>query len=169
MMDPTASFTYQAIVDHDEDNAHFVTAEMLDEANILEISRSVLHVLSGNRSSVIEVVNADFAAKSFVLRIDGTEHHIRLRDAVEARVHAMGFDINKNHAQQKEITSPMPGLVLKVLVQPGDQVIPGQPVLVLEAMKMENVLGAPTEGTVGEILIEEGRNVDKGQLLVRFD
>jgi biotin carboxyl carrier protein len=63
----------------------------------------------------------------------------------------------------------MPGLVLKILASEGDQVTEGQPVLVLEAMKMENVLSAPTDGIISEILVTSGKNVNKGQVLVRLD
>jgi biotin carboxyl carrier protein len=81
----------------------------------------------------------------------------------------MGFDVNKNHVKLKQISSPMPGLVLKVLAAEGDEVTEGQPVLVLEAMKMENVLSAPTAGVISEILTQAGKNVNKGQVLVKFD
>ena len=64
------------------------------------------------------------------------------------------------------IVAPMPGKIVRVLVREGDQVRARQPVVVVEAMKMENELRAERDGTVTEILVAEGRTVDSGALLV---
>jgi len=60
----------------------------------------------------------------------------------------------------------MPGKIIRVLVREGDQVRARQPIVVVEAMKMENELRAERDGTVTEILVAEGRTVDSGALLV---
>ncbi|HNA32062.1 MAG TPA: biotin/lipoyl-binding protein, partial [Flavobacteriales bacterium] len=71
-------------------------------------------------------------------------------------------------AAVKEIKAPMPGLVLKVLVKEGDAVKKNEPVLILEAMKMENVIKSPGDGTVKRIHAQEKTAVEKGQLLIGF-
>lgn len=68
-------------------------------------------------------------------------------------------------AGPQRITAPMPGKVVRVLVQPGDTVTARQPVLVVEAMKMENELRSPKDGIVAEIRVAEGTSVDAGSLL----
>jgi biotin carboxyl carrier protein len=68
----------------------------------------------------------------------------------------------------KEIKAPMPGLVLKLLVKEGDTVKKNDPVLILEAMKMENVIKSPGDATVSKIHAQEKTAVEKGQLLVSF-
>jgi biotin carboxyl carrier protein len=60
----------------------------------------------------------------------------------------------------------MPGLVVKVQVEPGQQVAAGTPLVVLEAMKMENQLKAPAAGVVAEVRVLAGAAVEKGQVLV---
>jgi pyruvate carboxylase subunit B len=65
-----------------------------------------------------------------------------------------------------DVQAPMPGLVVNVLVQPGDIVTQNQTVAVLEAMKMENDLPAPTAGTVKEVRINKGQTVDQGEVLI---
>jgi 3-methylcrotonyl-CoA carboxylase alpha subunit len=65
-----------------------------------------------------------------------------------------------------EIVAPMPGKVLQVLVQPGDQVAAGDGLLILEAMKMENRLLAEAAATVREVRIAQGDMVEGGQVLV---
>jgi biotin carboxyl carrier protein len=63
----------------------------------------------------------------------------------------------------------MPGMVLRVLVTPGQALAQGDPVLVLEAMKMENVFKAPGEVTVKEVRVRENSAVEKGQVLIIFE
>lgn len=65
-----------------------------------------------------------------------------------------------------EITSPMPGKVVKLLAGTGDDVTKGQGIVVVEAMKMENELKSPKDGTITEILVEEGQAVDANALLM---
>jgi biotin carboxyl carrier protein len=64
------------------------------------------------------------------------------------------------------IKAPMPGLVLRILVNTGDRVAAGAPLLALEAMKMENELKAPVAGLVSQVLVTAGQVVQKGQLLL---
>jgi len=61
---------------------------------------------------------------------------------------------------EKVVKSPMPGRIVKVLVSPGDEVEAGRPLLVMEAMKMENEIKAKTAGKVGEILVKAGEAVE---------
>lgn len=65
----------------------------------------------------------------------------------------------------EEVTAPMPGTILNVLVQPGDSVAESQAVVVLDAMKMENQIVAPKAGQVTSILVKEGQAVDVGDTL----
>jgi biotin carboxyl carrier protein len=64
------------------------------------------------------------------------------------------------------ITSPMPGIIVAVLVVEGDEVQKGDKLIILESMKMENELRAPCDGIVGRIHIAAGASVEKGQILV---
>ena len=64
------------------------------------------------------------------------------------------------------LKAPMPGLVVRVQVEPGQQVAAGAPLVVLEAMKMENQLKAPAAGMVAEVRVVAGAAVEKGQVLV---
>ncbi|MFN8023133.1 MAG: biotin carboxylase N-terminal domain-containing protein [Acidimicrobiales bacterium] len=67
------------------------------------------------------------------------------------------------------LVAPMPGSVLRILVEPGQTVVPGQPMLTLEAMKMEHQVVAPAAGVVAEILVTVGQQLDTGQLLVQVE
>ncbi len=67
------------------------------------------------------------------------------------------------------LVAPMPGKVVRVLVAPGDQVEARQPLVVVEAMKMENELAAPRAGTVTDVPVTEGMSVEAGRLLAAIE
>jgi biotin carboxyl carrier protein len=67
------------------------------------------------------------------------------------------------------VKSPMPGRVVKVLVQPGDEVAAGQALMVIEAMKMENELKAKAPGRVRTVHVKMGEAVDGNVKLVTFE
>ncbi|MGZ6993355.1 MAG: acetyl-CoA carboxylase biotin carboxyl carrier protein subunit, partial [Ilumatobacteraceae bacterium] len=66
-------------------------------------------------------------------------------------------------------TAPMPGSILRVLVDVGDAVVAGQPMLAMEAMKMEHQIVSPVAGDVAEVFVKAGQQVDSGQPLVRIE
>jgi len=67
------------------------------------------------------------------------------------------------------LKAPMPGLVVRIQVEPGQTVAPGGALLVLEAMKMENELRAAAGGLVRAVLVGPGQAVEKGQALVELE
>lgn len=69
----------------------------------------------------------------------------------------------------KRLTAIIPGLILEVLVQPGELVTAGQSLLVLEAMKMQNHLGSPLEARIKTLHVAPGLTVARGQLLLEFE
>ena len=75
---------------------------------------------------------------------------------------------NKNN-KIKQILSPMPGKVTKMLVKEKDKILEGDNLLVLDAMKMENIIKANFKGLVKDVLVEEGQSVSADQLLITFD
>ncbi len=64
------------------------------------------------------------------------------------------------------VVAPLPGLIMKILVKPGDEVTPGQDLMIMEAMKMENEIQAHAKGVVQEVRVKEGDNVSEGDVLV---
>jgi biotin carboxyl carrier protein len=67
---------------------------------------------------------------------------------------------------RQEIAAPMPGKVVRLLVKPGDSVVTGQGLLVVEAMKMQNEIRSPKSGRVEKLLAQEGQAVNAGEVLV---
>lgn len=69
----------------------------------------------------------------------------------------------------KNIIAPLPGTIIEILVQPGDEIQAGQAVVVLEAMKMENELQAEFAGTVASVNVQEGDVVRAGTEIITID
>ncbi len=75
---------------------------------------------------------------------------------------------NFKKLKESEIKAPMPGRVLEIMKNPGDSIVKGDGILVLEAMKMENVIKSPVDGIIKKIVVEKNQAVDKNELLVEF-
>jgi len=96
---------------------------------------------------------------------------IRLNDTVYETSLTKKYANRKPYTPKdpRHMTALIPGLILELLVQPGDAVRPGQGLVVLEAMKMQNRLTAHDAGTVQILHVSPGDTVAKGQLLITFE
>ena len=87
--------------------------------------------------------------------------------ALIGNIDALGADVvMTTDPDADRIAAPMPGLVKVVNVAPGDTVSKGDPVIVMEAMKMEHTLTAPRDGTIGELMAGAGDQVEEGTVLL---
>ena len=101
------------------------------------------------------------------LLVHGSRHEIQVVDERTRHIRSLTGG-GAARAGLSPLRAPMPGLVVRVLVAPGQAVEPGQGLIVLEAMKMENELRAAAAGVVREVRVQPGVAVDKGQVLVEF-
>lgn len=99
--------------------------------------------------------------------IAGTRAKLEVRSEAEARL-AEALGKGAAGTGSGSLTAPMPGRVVKILVTAGEAVELGDPVIIVEAMKMENELQAPASGEVRSIAVAEGDTVDAGQVLVEI-
>lgn len=125
------------------------------------------HIILNNKSFNADVLDIDRNAKTVSLLIEKTTFNVEIKDDFDLLLSKMGMD-KKAGDVISEIKSPMPGLVLEIKVNPGDTVEKGDALMVLEAMKMENVIAAPNDGVVSEVAVKAQDKVDKNQLLVKF-
>ncbi|MEM1271631.1 MAG: biotin/lipoyl-containing protein [Bacteroidota bacterium] len=96
-----------------------------------------------------------------------TTRMVRVKDEAALLLDKFGI-ADASSLADKEVRAPMPGLVLRLLVEEGEEVQEGQGLLVLEAMKMENELKAPAAGTVASLHTSPGDAVTKGAVLVEL-
>ena len=142
--------------------------EQLDNMQLTQVDNRTYHVLWENKSLYVELHRADFKNKELEIIIRGRLYQVKLEDRFDQLVEKMG--LTKAFSEKiKEIHAPMPGLILDILVSPGEEVAKDSHVIVLEAMKMENIITLPTDATVQEILVKKGEAVEKGQVLIKLD
>lgn len=127
-----------------------------------------LHVLLEGKSYNVEVVSVDSENKALVIKVNNQEHEVRLKDRFDDLLKSLGME-GAGVKKVKEVKAPMPGMVLKILVEAGNVVEKDQALFILEAMKMENVIKSPSEGTVKRVAVVQGSAVDKNAVLLEFE
>lgn len=145
-----------------------VTAQgepLIIDSRILSGTES--HFIYNKHSYNLELVSENKAEKTAVVKVNGREYEISMEDQYDQLLKKLGLDSLTTN-KVREIKAPMPGLVLNVMVEEGQEVKKGESLLVLEAMKMENVIKSPAEGLVKKILIQKGDKVEKNELLIQF-
>lgn len=135
--------------------------------DVVEKENRIFHVIKDQKSYTVEVLKSDPAEKNFTLRVNGNKYQLDIKDKYDELLKSLGFD-NLNANKINEVKAPMPGLVLDIRVNEGDVIKKGDPVLVLEAMKMENIIKSPVDGTIKKISVKKGLAVEKNQVLVQF-
>lgn len=97
----------------------------------------------------------------------GYRYTAGIKDGQTLLLEKMGFKTGRKSSEGL-LKAPMPGKILRIAVQPGDTVEPGQTLLVLEAMKMENELKSSLSGTVKQIHVSDGESVEKNATLIEI-
>lgn len=133
----------------------------------VQLNANSSHILFGNSSYVVELVEVDDIEKVAKVKVNGNLYTVHIEDQFDQLLKQLGMDsLTANKVLQ--VKAPMPGLVLAVLVQEGTAVKKGDNLLVLEAMKMENMMKSPSDGVIKKIDVAKGDKVEKGQLLISF-
>jgi biotin carboxyl carrier protein len=132
------------------------------------ISENKYHAIINNQSLTIELGNVEEASKNMSIVVNGIKYQVNIQNQFDALLKQLGMD--KLAANKvNNIKAPMPGLVLRISVAVGDEIKKGDPLLVLEAMKMENVIKAAGDGVVKKINVSEKIAVEKGSILIEFE
>ena len=126
------------------------------------------HLIKDNKSYNIEIVEVDNEGKVVKLKINGVPFSGKVFSEMDLLLKEMGID-NLSTKKLKELKAPMPGLVLDIQVNEGDEVNEGDKLVVLEAMKMENNLKAESGGKVKSINCSKGQAVEKNEVLIVFE
>ncbi len=145
-----------------------ISSKEVDQLDVLESEAGVFHILQDGKSHMAKLIEADFNQKTLTLSINGNKYQLKIEDEYDALVKKMGLSVGGSQ-KLKNVKAPMPGLILDILIEPGQSVAKGDQLLILEAMKMENVLKAEGEGVVKSIETTKGSAVDKGQILIEME
>jgi biotin carboxyl carrier protein len=143
-----------------------VNNEVID-ADIKQLSAGLFHIINRNGSYNAEVVSFSREEKTAEIKVNNNIYTLTAKDQFDVLLDQMGLS-NLMSAKVNDIKAPMPGMVLKVLVEEGAEIKKGDSLFILEAMKMENIIKSPADVTVKVIKIKPGDKVEKGQILMLF-
>ncbi|NNM18095.1 MAG: acetyl-CoA carboxylase biotin carboxyl carrier protein subunit [Croceitalea sp.] len=136
--------------------------------DLIKTQENTYHLLHNNQSYHIEIETSNFNHKTYNFKINNNSYQVSIDNMLDHLINEMGFDTNAGK-QVSEIHAPMPGLILEVSVKPGQEVKTNDPLLILEAMKMENIITSPRDGIVKSIGVKKGEAIEKKQLLITFE
>ena len=134
------------------------------KADLVRLRNNRYSLIIGGHSHEIGV---EHLPDGYTISRGARSGHFRVEDYELARMKkAAGIDIGQ---KVKNMAAPMPGLIVNIQCAPGDEVKKGDPLLVMEAMKMENEIKSPLAGKIKAINVSPRQSVDKGQVLVEFE
>ena len=136
-------------------------------ADTIKLAPNKYHVIIDHQSYNIELLEKSENGKTMRILVNGIKQEIAIKDKYDALLSQLGMD-KLMTAKNNNIKAPMPGLVLRIIANVGDHVKKGDALLVLEAMKMENVIKADGEGIVKRIAVEPKQVVEKNTLLIEL-
>ena len=140
----------------------------LTDYDLIKESDTKFHLIKENKSYSLEVLEMNREAKEFTIKVNGNEYQLKASDKYDELLSKMG--ISRGAAKKlNELKAPMPGLVLDIKIKVGQEVKKDEPLLVLEAMKMENVLKSPDDVVIKSIEINTQDTVEKNQILLKFE
>ena|SRR2546428_9108808 len=137
------------------------------DANFSEHTTGMFNVISNDRSHNAQIIEVDRENKTAVILVNDNKYSVQIKDKFDELLHSLGMD-NLNAHKMNDLKAPMPGLVLKVLIVEGQEVKKDDGLLILEAMKMENLIKAPADGVVKSIKVKAQDKTEKNQVLITF-
>ncbi len=156
---------YTVAVDNEEFD---IEEQEIDNLDLLPTGNNYFHLLKDNQAYNIQVLHSNHMEKTASVSVNGNTYKVKISDAYDQMVKEMGLLINSLQ-KVNEIKAPMPGLILDIMVDVGQEIIEGTPLLVLSAMKMENIILSQGEGIIKSIEVKKDDAVEKGQLIIEME
>ena len=147
---------------------YVIKQEVLSQFRELNTSSTDYHVLHDNQNFEIRVLSIEPSNKTVRVEVNGRIYEVKLENDLDQSITKMGFK-SSNDKVDNTVVAPMPGLILEVLVEVGQRVEKGDALLILEAMKMENILKVEKNGVISKIPITKGDAVEKKALLIEME
>jgi biotin carboxyl carrier protein len=143
-------------------------AQFNKDLDIKHIQSNIYSVIHNQKSHEISISKIDTDTRTISLTIDGVATKVKYANKMDLLLEQMGIDTNAS-AKLSLLKAPMPGLLVDWFVKEGDTVQAGDKLLILEAMKMENVIKSAGEGVIKKLHATKGIAVEKNQLLIEFN
>ncbi len=148
-----------------KNNSEAVINNQAETFDIVSISEGSFHILHHQKSYNAELIEFNKEEKQLTVRVNGNDYTVSVKDRLDLLLQQLGM-ANMNAHKMNDLKAPMPGKVIDILVEPNTVLKKGDPMLILEAMKMENILKAAGDAVVKEIKVQKGDAVEKNAVLV---
>lgn len=145
-----------------------VTQEDLDNLNVsFDSNNARFQILENGKSHHITPISHENHGKVQRLQINNLNMEATILDPLDQQIESMGLS-SLDDQKSNNVIAPMPGLILDIMCEEGEEVEEGKSLLILEAMKMENVIKAEGSGTISKIHKSKDETVEKGQLIIEI-
>ncbi|MGH8014628.1 MAG: biotin/lipoyl-containing protein [Candidatus Zixiibacteriota bacterium] len=134
---------------------------------VQNLAGSRMLLLIDNQPSEVDIRSDGYDSRRLVF-VKGTEVEVEIEDFRLAQAKKLA-GMRSGGTAVKVIRAPMPGLILEVKVSPGERVQEQQPLVVIEAMKMENIIKSPRTAVIKKIFVTCGKSVEKNDQLIEFE
>lgn len=148
------------------DGRQFIADKLRHLPEITRIDDCSFLVVLDKKPYYVSVIDSETDRRHFRLTVNNKPVHVFIRHQSETSPETSEPIDSKRFTEY--LKAPMPGLVADVLVRDGEDVIDGQPLLILKAMKMENILRAPHDATIRQVKVVNGQKIGKDELLIQF-
>ena len=145
-----------------------VENDVVSQLDAVSVEKDKFHILKDNTPYQAEIIATDFINKTYTVKVNNSTYTVAIANALDLLIKEMGFEVGASK-QVNAIKAPMPGLILEISVEVGQEVKENDPLLILEAMKMENSILSPRDGVIKSITMTKGAAVEKGALLIEFE
>ncbi len=135
--------------------------------DIISPEKNVMHILFGSRSYRVHIIQYNEEQRIVTVGVNGCNYDVKLKNESDELLERLGLSAKVHKAAV--VKAPMPGKVIDIMVKAGDRVNKNDSMIVLEAMKMENLIKAQSDGIVKQIHVTKGMAVEKNQELVTME
>lgn len=142
--------------------------EEIEALDLVREPGNEFHVLDQNQAYRARLVSSNFDDKSYVININSTNYHIKIGTHLDRLIKEMGFTIGSSKVVNS-IKAPMPGIIIGIEAEAGQEVKEGDTLLILEAMKMENAILCPKDTVIKSVEVAVGDTVEKNKLLIELE
>jgi len=151
-------------------NELIINEDLLSEYKIISIENNTIILQKNNKKYICRFLYKDNNTGISYIKINGILKKVTLFKEIEKLLSQIIQNYsNSSEDDITELNAPMPGTILEIKVSKGDKVKKDDSLLILEAMKMENVLTSPKDGVISEVIVKINETVDKGTVLLNFE
>lgn len=138
------------------------------QMDLIALRDNAFHILHNNKSYVATLTSFSEEDKTMMVNVNGNNYEITIRDKNDLLLQKLGLG-QKSSSAVRILKAPMPGLIIQVSAEEGQQVNKGDTLMILEAMKMENAIKSPRDGVVKKVNVALRHPVEKNQPLIEFE